>query len=126
MKLWKIKLLLPVLILATQLLCGAAYANKSSVTIQAPSEAVKGSELVITVTAKHNANNFMHHTEWLYVMVNDQEVGRWNFSAFNRPPGEVFSKEIKVTATGDLNIKAEASCNLHGSSGPATAGVAVK
>ena len=104
-----------------------AFANKSAASIQAPSEAVKGSEVIIRVTVTHDANNVLHHTEWLYVMVNGKEVARWNYTAFNRPEAEIFTKEIKYTATDNtLQIKAEASCNLHGSAGPATATISVK
>ena len=125
MKFRKIPLLLAGLVLAVQLMSGTAHAGKSSVTIQTPSAVLKGSELVITLTVKHNANNFLHHTEWVYVKVNDKEVSRWSYTASNLPPGGVFTKQIKVDATGDLAITAEASCNLHGSSGTTSAKVAV-
>jgi desulfoferrodoxin (superoxide reductase-like protein) len=117
---------LAILVMANLLWCNPALADKSSVTIQAPSEATKGSEVIIVVTTKHSANSFLHYTEWVSVMVNGKEVERWKYTASNRPPGEVFTKEVKVPATGDLNIKAEASCNVHGSAGPATLKVAVK
>lgn len=125
MRRWNILFLFATLVLATQLSCGTAYANKSSVTVQVPSEAPKDSEVVVTVNVNHKGNNFLHHTEWVYVTVNDKEVGRWSYSATSLPPDGVFSKAVKVTIAGDLNIRAEASCNVHGSAGPATAKVAV-
>ena len=102
-----------------------AYANKSAVAIQAPASAEKGSEITIRVTVTHNANNFLHYTEWVSVMVNNQEVARWKYTGSNRPDGEVFTKEVKYTLNGNVEISAQASCNLHGSEGPATARVLV-
>jgi desulfoferrodoxin (superoxide reductase-like protein) len=126
MKFRKLLLLLPVLLLATQLMSGTARADKASVSIQVPSAVSQGSETVITLTVKHSANNFFHHTEWVYVTVNDKEVSRWSYTASNLPPGGVFTKQIKVAATKDLTITAEASCNLHGSAGATSAKIAVK
>ena len=102
-----------------------AFANKSAVAVQAPASAAKGSEITIRVTVTHNANNFLHYTEWVSVMVDNQEVARWTYTGGNRPDGEVFTKEVKYTLNGDLEISAQASCNLHGSEGPATAKVLV-
>jgi desulfoferrodoxin (superoxide reductase-like protein) len=102
-----------------------ALANKAAVTIQAPASAAKGSEITIRVTVTHNANNFLHYTEWVSVMVNNQEVARWNYTGGKRPDGEVFTKEVQYTLNGDAEISAQASCNLHGSEGPATAKVLI-
>jgi len=102
-----------------------AFANKAAVAIQAPASAAKGSEITIRVTVTHNANNFLHYTEWVSVMVDNQEVARWKYTGGNRPDGEVFTKEVKYTLNGDAEIRVEASCNLHGSEGPATAKVLV-
>ena len=102
-----------------------ALANKAAVAIQAPASAAKGSEITIRVTVTHNANNFLHYTEWVSVMVDNQEVARWNYTSGNRPDGEVFTKEVKYTLNGNAEIRAQASCNLHGSEGPATAKVLV-
>ena len=82
--------------------------------------------MVIRVTVTHDGNSFLHHTEWLYVVVNGKEIARWKYTASERPEAETFTKEIKFTATDDLEIKAEASCNIHGSAGPATVKVSVK
>jgi desulfoferrodoxin (superoxide reductase-like protein) len=108
------------------LLCTSnAFANQSTVSIQAPTSAAKGSEITIRVTVTHNANNFLHYTEWVSGMVNNQEVARWNYTGGKRPDGEVFTKEVQYTLNGDAEIRAEAGCNLHGSAGPATARVLV-
>ena len=42
------------------------------------------------------------------------------------PEGGTFAKEIKYKAEGDFEIKAEASCNIHGSAGPSIVKVLVK
>lgn len=126
MRSYRIGVALAVLVSATVLWSGIASANQSSVAIKAPAEASRNSEVTIVITITHNANSFLHYTEWAYIMVNGKELERWPYSASNRPTGEVFSKEIKIVAAGDLDIKAEASCNLHGSAGPVTFKVAVK
>ena len=94
-----------------------AWANKSSVEIEAPNQVPKGSEVVIKLNVKHSANNFIHHTDWVVVRVNGKEIARWEYSAFDLPEGADFTKEIKVTADKDLEIEAQADCNLHGSTG---------
>jgi hypothetical protein len=59
-------------------------------------------------------------------MVNGKEIARWDYTMSNLPEGATFTKEIKYRIDGDIEIKAEASCNLHGSAGPAMAKVLVK
>jgi desulfoferrodoxin (superoxide reductase-like protein) len=105
---------------------GIAWANKAEAKIEAPESAPKGSEIVIRVTVIHNANNFFHHVEWLWIQFNDKEVARWDYTASNRPEGETFTKEIKYKVEGSVDIKAKASCNLHGSAGEAVAKVSIK
>ncbi len=100
-------------------------ADKSSVTIDAPETAIKGTEITIKVTATHDANNFLHYTNWLYIMVNDKEVARWDYSWRKRPEDKTFTKEITYTVNEPVEIKAEANCNIHGSEGPQTVKIAV-
>ena len=100
-------------------------ADKASVTIDAPETAIKGAEITIKVTATHDANNFLHYTNWLYIMINDKEVARWDYSWRNRPEGKTFTKEITYTVNEPVEIKAEANCNIHGSEGPQTVKIAV-
>ncbi|NWG04415.1 MAG: hypothetical protein HXY44_16300 [Syntrophaceae bacterium] len=102
------------------------WANKSATSIEVPESATKGSEITIRVKVTHNANNFMHYTKWLQITVNGKEIARWDYTMTNRPEGATFTKEIKYKVEGDIEIKAEASCNLHGSAGIATAKVSVK
>jgi desulfoferrodoxin (superoxide reductase-like protein) len=103
-----------------------SWAGKSSVTIEAPATAQKGSEITIKLNVAHDGNSVAHHTEWVYVKVNGKEIERWEYGAFKRPESEKFSKEVKITVNEPIEIIAEASCNLHGSAGPAKAKVEIK
>jgi len=102
------------------------FANKSEVTIEGPTQAERGSEVTLRITATHNANTASHYTEWLKVTANKKEVARWDYTKENRPEGAVFTKEIKIKVTENTEIVAEASCNNHGSKGPAKHTIKVK
>lgn len=104
---------------------GTVFADKTSVSISAPASAAPGTEITIRVTATHSANNFLHHTNWLYVMVNGKEIARWNFSWREKPEESVFTREIKYTVRESVEITAEGHCNIHGSTGPQTVRVSV-
>ena len=101
-------------------------ANKSSVTIEAPATAEKGSEITIILNVKHSGNNLFHYTEEVKVSVNGKEVEKWEFSSSKRPEDAYFSKEIRCKVDGPLEIVAEANCNIHGSAGPAKKTVSVR
>ena len=101
-------------------------ADKSSVTIEAPEKAEKGREIIIRINVKHSGNNFLHYTDRVSVSVNGKEIKRWEFSAFNKPESENFSREIRYRVNGPLQIVAEANCSMHGSAGPAKKNVAVR
>jgi desulfoferrodoxin (superoxide reductase-like protein) len=96
------------------------WANKSATSIEVPENITKGSEITIRVTVTHSANSFIHYTKWLQIMINGKEIARWDYTTGNRPEGATFTKEIKYRAEGDIEIRAEASCNIHGSAGPST------
>jgi len=102
------------------------WGNKSATSIEVPENITKSSEITIRVTVTHNANSFIHHTKWLQVMINGKEIARWDYTMGNRPEDATFTKEVKYKAEGDIEIKAEASCNIHGSAGPSTVKVLVK
>ena len=102
-----------------------AWANKAETKIEAPETAAKGSEITLKLTVTHSANSAFHYTEWLWVQVNGKEVARWDFGS-KKPEGATFTREVKVKVDGDLEIKAKASCNMHGSAGEATAKVTAK
>jgi len=102
------------------------WANKSATSIEVPENIAKGSEITIRVTVTHKGNNFLHYTKWLQIMIDGKEIARWDYTMSNRPEGATFTKEIKYKVQGDIEIKAEASCNLHGSTGPATVKISAK
>jgi len=104
----------------------AVWAGQSSVSVEAPATAQKGTEITVKISVAHSGNSRFHHTEWVFVKVNGQEVQRWEYTGSNRPESERFTKELKIVVSEPLEIVAEASCNLHGSAGPAKAGVAVQ
>jgi len=105
---------------------GTAWANKAETKIELPQSAARGSEITIRVTVTHSANNFFHHVEWLWIQMNGKEIDRWEYSATNLPESATFTKEIKYVVDGDLEFKAKASCNLHGSANEAVAKVTAK
>jgi len=105
---------------------GVAFANKSVTSIEAPQTATKSSEITIRVTVTHKGNSFLHYTKALHVIVNKKEIARWDFASGQRPEAEVFTREVKITALEDLEVTAEARCNIHGSMGPATVKISVK
>lgn len=108
------------------LLSAPAFANKTSVAIDAPDSAKKGDVVKIKITVTHSGNNFMHHTDWAYVKMNGKEAGRWEYSFHNLPEDKVFSKEVSYTVDGPFTIEAEGDCNIHGSEGKVTKNVKVE
>jgi len=108
------------------LFTSSAFADKASVSIEAPPDVAKGSEIIIRLTIIHNANNFFHHVEWVKVWINKQEFAKWDYSATQMPEGATFTKELKYVVNDGVEIRGEASCNVHGSKGPAVLNLSVK
>jgi len=106
-------------------------ANKTSVVISVPDSAKAGEEITIVINVSHSANSGMHHTDWVYLKINDVEVKRWEYSKDNLPPDADFTVEFKYTVPQDadiqkgLMIEAEGHCNIHGSAGPADTTVVI-
>jgi desulfoferrodoxin (superoxide reductase-like protein) len=116
-----------ILILAILLLqVGPTLANKSVASIEGPPSVAKGTDVTLRVTVTHNANSPSHYTEWLKVTANKKEIGRGDYTKDKRPEAAQFTKEIKIKVTEDTEIIAEASCNNHGSRGPATLKITLK
>ena len=115
----KIALIVGCFLFLFSLYSGPVFANKSAVTLEGPASAEKGSEVTIKITVTHSANSFFHYTKWLKVQANGQPVQQWDYSAGNRPEGETFTKEVKIKVLENTEVVAEASCNIHGSAGPA-------
>lgn len=126
MRMKKMEILFAALCLAVLLLPSPGWAGKSSATIEAPATAQKGAEITVKINVAHDGNSMFHHTQRVLVKVNGEEIQRWEFGAFSRPEGEIFSKEFQIAVNEPLEIIAEASCNLHGSAGPAKASIGIK
>jgi desulfoferrodoxin (superoxide reductase-like protein) len=105
---------------------GVALADKAAVSIEGPVTAAKGSEVTIKVTVTHSANTARHYIEWVKISANNQEVAIWKFGDNQRPEAAVFTKEVKLKVLDATEIKAEASCNVHGSKGPGTFKISVQ
>lgn len=97
-----------------------SFANKSSVKIEAPQVAEKGSDITISVHVFHEGNNFIHHTNWVDMKVNGKPVQRWEFSAFRKPEAGDFTREVTYKMTEPITIVAQSHCNIHGSAGATT------
>ncbi len=108
------------------LIPGTALANKSAVSIEAPQTVPRGAEIILKITVTHKGNSALHYTNRLRVLVNKKEVARWDFTSDQRPEGEVFTRELKLKVMEDLEVTAEANCNIHGSAGPANIRILVK
>ena len=119
-------ILISVAVLFMFFFSGISWANKAETKIEVQESAAKGSEITIRVTVIHSANNFFHHVEWLWIQVNGAEIARWDYTATHRPEEATFTKEIKYKVEGDTEIKAKASCNIHGSAGEAVERVSAK
>jgi len=118
-------------ILTAALICwfalsGVAIANKTSVKIVAPGKAAKGTEITIEIHVTHEGNNFIHHTDWVYVAIDGKELQRWTFSSFDKPEDEQFVRSVTYTVSKPIEITAEGDCNLHGSAGITTMRVDVE
>ena len=117
MKKWKIELVVAVFAFIFCISSGSAFANQSSVSLEAPNAVERGTEITIKIHVTHNSNNFFHYTKWVSIKVNDEEIARWDYGKhkYKRPKAKNFTKEIKFIVTDDIIIEAEASCNIHGS-----------
>jgi desulfoferrodoxin (superoxide reductase-like protein) len=100
---------------------GTAWADKAESRLEVPEGAAKGSEATIKLTVTHSANSFFHHVDWAWIQVNGKEIARWDFGSSNLPESGTFSRTVKVRVEGNLDIRAKASCNLHGSANEAAA-----
>lgn len=103
-----------------------SFANKSAATIEGPTSVAKGTEVTLRVIVTHNANSSSHYTEWVKVVANKKEIARWDYGKDKRPEAAEFTTEIKIKVMEDTEIVAEASCNNHGSKGPAIHKITVK
>jgi len=113
-------LVLVALLVAAWAVPAPGFADKSSVSIEAPATAELGAEVPVKILVKHTGNTFMHHTNRVEVKINGRTVEGWEFSARNRPEDETFTREVLVKVDSPLEIVGQAWCNIHGSEGPAS------
>lgn len=99
----------------------AVRADETRVRIEAPATARIGDRITVTVHVTHEGNNFFHFTDWVWLKAGDREIGRWAFSAQERPEDENFSRQLTYTVSGPTVFTAQGNCNVHGSQGPARA-----
>lgn len=97
----------------------SALANKSAVSIIAPQKVKAGEEVTLVIKVTHRGNSSLHYTKRVVVKADEKEIARWEFSSSNRPEDENFSREAKLKIEKETAIIAEATCNIHGSAGPA-------
>lgn len=114
-KIGTVSLYLGALFIAGFLGSPAVFADESAVRIEAPTTAAAGEEIVIVLHVSHNGNNFLHHTNRVELRINDEMVKEWEYGTFSTPEAEDFSVSFSYPAKQNLEIKAEAFCNLHGS-----------
>jgi desulfoferrodoxin (superoxide reductase-like protein) len=126
MKPSKAGLFLLTFILAGLVPASITLANQPTVTIEAPSDVSKGSEIKILIIVHHSANNPFHHVQWVQVSANSRVILWKEYSFFHLPEDSTFRIELKYKITEDTEIRAEASCNFHGSRGPTFRRVAVR
>jgi len=93
------------------------FANETSVKIKAPEKVKKGTEVTIKIQVTHDGNNFLHHTNWVWVKVNDEEFKKWEYGGFSKPNEEDFTLELKLKVDETTTIEAKGNCNMHGSEG---------
>ena len=103
-----------------------ALADQAGVTVEAPDQVVKGTEITVKLNVTHSANNFFHYVNWVHAKVNGKDTFLRDYSMTNRPESNNFSLEFKLVVNEPVEIVAEANCNLHGSKGPASKKVGLK
>jgi desulfoferrodoxin (superoxide reductase-like protein) len=95
----------------------ATFANKTSVTINAPEKAKIGTEVTVKIEVKHVGNTSRHYSDWIIVKINGEEYKKWEYSSDNLPPDQSFVLKFKIKVERDMEIIAEGHCNKHGSKG---------
>jgi desulfoferrodoxin (superoxide reductase-like protein) len=99
--------------------------DQTAVRLEAPADAPAGSQITVKVHVTHEGNNFFHFTDGVWLKAGDREIGRWDFSAQERPEDENFVREVRYTVTGPVVFTAQGNCNVHGSAGAARAEVRI-
>ena len=99
---WGFMLFLMVLLVGAY--SGVCFADKAAVTIEAPDQAAKGTEVVVKLQVTHSANSFFHYTKWVQVKVNGKDTALWEYSMTDRSGSSHLYERIKTDgqrASGD-------------------------
>ncbi len=120
-----IRRLVPIFLFGVLISGPNAFADQTSVRIEAPASAPVGSDITVSVHVTHEGNSFFHFTDWVWLKADDKEIGRWEFKADQRPENEIFTLQVRYRLNGPVVFTAQGNCNLHGSAGAARAEVAV-
>ena len=115
-----------IVFLLSTVLVAPVFANKASISIDAPIAVSKGTVITIKLNVTHKGNNRFHHTNWVYVKVNGEEVQRWEFTRKNKPASENFTLTFTYKVVAPIEVIAESNCNRHGSQGPANLKINLK
>jgi desulfoferrodoxin (superoxide reductase-like protein) len=103
-----------------------AFANKTSVELTVPENAIINSTVKLIVKVKHNGNNSFHYTNWVIINANGKEIARWDYNKKNLPEKSDFVKEVDYKVTAPVEIEAQGNCSLHGSAGKKAAKISIK
>lgn len=104
----------------------AVFADESVVEIEAPTDAPSGEEIDIILHVSHDGNNFIHHTNRVVLRINGEMVKEWEYGTFSKPEAADFSISFSYPLKKNLEIEAEAFCNLHGSENTAVKTLSVE
>lgn len=126
MKFTRTGTMIAAVVLVITLYSGVSLADKAAVTVDVSDQAVKGTEITVKIHVTHSSNSFWHYTNRVKVIVNGKEAALWEYSMGNRPENAKFTREITLTINEPTEIVAEATCNLHGSQGPAKKTISLK
>jgi desulfoferrodoxin (superoxide reductase-like protein) len=97
-----------------------ASANKTSVEVEAPEKAKKGSEVTVVINVSHMGNTKAHFTDWVSVKINGKEIKRWEYTKSKLPEAAKFTLKYKFVLNEKSTIEVKGNCNKHGSTGSKT------
>ncbi len=92
-------------------------ANRTSVEVKAPSSAEAGETITVKIDVSHRGNTARHHTDWVYLKIDGEEVKRWEYSRSDLPEDQNFTVEYVFEIEKTVELEAKGNCNLHGSTG---------
>ena len=107
-----------VLLLVFSVIGSTCMADEAAIRIIAPASVKPGTVVTVRLEIRHDGNNFLHYVEEVTVKAGEEEIQRWEYSNFDKPESQEFTREFDVTVDREIDLTARADCNLHGSAGP--------